>query len=281
LQARPNSFTALKTNDMKKIVFTFFMGLAVCGASGQQKQGRVVYQRVAQMQMRMQGMGDEMEHMIPRSRTDKLEVLFGNDQSLRRTLEDDTPDENTGGEGGMQIRMMVAGGNDITYMNFAAGRVVEQREFAATNYIIADSLHKLNWKLTGETSILLNYPCQKAVAQRIGKRNMATMENGQLKQQEVADTSNITVWFTPNIPVPAGPEYQGQLPGLILGIDINDGRTVYKAIEVSEKIDLSVIKEPTKGKKVTADEFAKERDKLMKDMMRNNGGRGRTIRVTN
>lgn len=281
MQARPDSFTALKTNDMKKIVFTFFMGLAVCAASGQQKQGRVLYQRTVQLQMRMQGMGDEMEHMIPRSRTDKLEVLFGNEQSLRRTVEDDTPDENTGGEGGMQIRMMVAGANDITYMNFAAGRVVEQREFAASNYIIADSLHKLNWKLTGESSTLLNYPCQKAVAQRIGKRNMATMENGQLKQQEVADTSNITVWFTPNIPVPAGPEYQGQLPGLILGIDINDGRTVYKAIEVSEKVDLSAIKEPTKGKKVTADEFAKERDKMMKEMMRNNGGRGRTIRVTN
>jgi len=265
---------------MKSILFTLFAGLAVTTASAQQKEGRAVYERTIQLQLRMQGMGDEVEHMLPRSRTDKLEVLFGNNQSLRRTVEDETPDENTGSEGGMQIRMIATGSNDIMYMNFSNGRVVEQREFATKNYIVADSVHSLNWKLTGETTTILTYLCQQAVAQRIGKRTMMTMENGQMKQQDMADTSNIVVWFTPSIPVPAGPEYQGQLPGLILAIDINNGKTVYKAIEVSPKADLAVIKEPVKGKKVTAGEFAKERDKMLQEMQQNNSGRGRTIRVS-
>ena len=256
------------------------MGLLILSASGQQKQGKVVYERTVQMQMRMMGMGDDMEHIMPRQRKDKLEVLFANDKSLRRTVEDETPDENTEG-GGMQIRMSVAGANDISFINFATGLVTEQREFAGKEYIIADSIHKLSWKLTGETTTILNYPCQKAVSQRIGKRTMMSMDNGQMKRQEVADTSNITAWFTLSIPVPAGPEYQGQLPGLILGIDINNGRTVYKAIEVSEKTDLAVIKEPTKGKKLSAEAFAKERDKMMEEMQRNNGGRGQTIRISN
>ena len=274
-----NSFIALKILSMKKIICTFSMGLLLLAANGQQKQGRVVYERTIQLQMRLQGMGDEAEHMLPRSRKDKLEVLFGNDLSLRRTVEDERPDESEG-EGGMKIQMFVAGQNDISFINFATGRTVEQREFAGKNYIIADSIRKLSWKLTGETITILNYPCQKAVAQRIGKRMSMTMENGQMKQQEVADTSNIIVWFTPSVPVPAGPDYQGQLPGLILGIDINDGRTVYKAIELSDKVDLSAVKEPSKGKKVTADEFATERNKLMEEMQRNNGGRGRTIKVS-
>lgn len=255
------------------------MGLTLLAAKAQQKEGRVVYERTVQMQMRMMGGGNEMEQMMPRSRKDKLEVLFGNDQSLRRTLEDDAQDEMTAEGGGMHVRMMIAGANDVTYSNFGTGRIVEQREFGARNYIVADSIRKLNWKLTGETRTVLNYPCQQAVTQRIGKRMSTTMENGQLKNQEVADTMNITAWFTLAIPVPAGPEYQGQLPGLILAIDVNNGRVVYQAVELSPKADLGDIKEPSKGKKVTAEEFAKEREKVMKEMQRNGPGRGTTIRI--
>ncbi|PSL45599.1 GLPGLI family protein [Chitinophaga niastensis] len=266
---------------MKKIIFTLSLGMLLFTANGQQKQGKVLYERTVQMQMRMQGMGDEAAHLLPHTRKDKLEVLFDNNQSLRRTVEDDAPDEFSSAEGGMQIHMVMADANDVTYTNFATDHVVEQREFGAKNYIIADSIHKLNWKLTGETTTILNYPCQQAITQRIGKRIVTTMDNGEMKKQEVADTSNITVWFTPSIPVPAGPEYQGQLPGLILGIDINDSRSVYKAIEVSAQADLSAIKEPSKGKKVTTAEFAKERDKLVEEMQRNNsGGKGRSIRIS-
>src|SRR5882724_5649882 len=145
---------------MKRIIFTFSLGLLLATVYGQQKEGRVVYEHTVQIQIKMQGMTDEMERMIPHSRTDKLEVLFGNNQSLRRTVQDERPDDNAEG-GGMQIRMMGAGTNDITYVNFAGNKVVEQREFAAKNYLIADSVHPLSWKLTGETSTVLNYPCQK------------------------------------------------------------------------------------------------------------------------
>lgn len=266
---------------MKKIIFTFSMGLVFITASGQQKQGRVLYERTVQMQLRMRGMGmsEDAEQMLPRAHTSKLEVLFANDQSLRRAVEDEAPDEISEAGGGIHFRTMVADANDLTYVNLATGKVVEQREFAARSYIIADSVHKLNWKLTGQTTNILNYPCQQAVAQHIGKRTMTSMENGELKTQQVADTSNITAWFTPAIPVPAGPDYQGQLPGLILGIDINDGRTVYKAVEVSGDVELSAVKAPSKGKKVTTQEFEAERDKMMAEMQRNNGGRGRMIRI--
>ncbi len=107
-----------------------------------------------------------------------------------------------------------------------------------------------------------------------------TMENGEMKRQEVMDTSNIVAWFTPDISVPAGPqEFQGQLPGLILELDINNGRTVFKAVEFSAKVNASNIKEPKGGKRITADEFTKEREKLMEEMRRNNPGGNRTIRI--
>ena len=100
-----------------------------------------------------------------------------------------------------------------------------------------------------------------------------------MERKEIQDTVAITAWFTNDIPVPAGPgEFQGQLPGLILALDINNGRQVYKALEISDKIDLKVIKEPAGKKHYTLSEFRKERDKLM-EAMQNNGGGNRQIRI--
>ena len=263
---------------MKKMLV---MACAMFGAgmaSAQQLEGRVVYERTVQMQIRLAGM-EGSEQMLPRTRTDRIEVLFGNNQSIRRTLEDDTPDDSQLGNGsGAQVRVMIAGQDDISYHNFAEGRIIEQREFAAKTYIVQDSISKLNWKLTGETRTILNQVCQQAVAQRIGTRVAVNFDNGVVKREVVPDTTNITAWFAPSIPVPAGPEYQGQLPGLILAIDINNGRTVYQAVELSPKVDLAKIKEPKNGKKVTPEEFKKERDKALEEMQRNGGMQFRRAR---
>lgn len=265
---------------MKKLWIIGCIILIVNLVQAQQKEGRIVYERTMQLQLRFAGMGDAEERMIPRSRTDKMEVLFGNNQSLRRILQDDVPEEESGGPG-ISIRVMGAGADDITWYNFSTGQVTDQREFAAKKYLVSDSVRKMSWKLTGETKTVLGQACQKAVTQNIGQRSMMNMENGEMKRQTVADTMNIVAWFAPAIPVSAGPDYQGQLPGLIMEIDVNNGRTVYKAIELSPKTDVASIKEPKGGKKVTANEFAKERDKMMEEMQRNNGGRGRTIRMSN
>ncbi|TWF33934.1 GLPGLI family protein [Chitinophaga polysaccharea] len=265
---------------MKKTICTLPALLILLSVYGQQKQGKVVYERTTQMEIHIQGLADDMAQSLPRSHKDKLEVLFANDQSLRRAVEDNTPEELAEPEGGMQVHMVMAGAGDIIYTNLATGQIIEGTEFGAKNYIIADSVRHPNWKLTGATTTILNYPCQQAVMQRIGKRSSTTMENGKLETKEVADTADIVVWFTPSIPVSAGPEYQGQLPGLILGIDINNGRTVYTATSLSDQADLTVIKAPSKGKKVTRAEFEKERDKLMGTMQRSHGARAAgTIRI--
>lgn len=261
---------------MKKIIFTISLGLAVIAVNGQQKQGKVLYTRTIQML----GFVAEPEGMpLPRTHTSKLEVLFGNDQCLRRAVDEDGPEEMEEGGGGMRVQTMVAGADDLTYVNLATGQVVEQREFGAKKYIVADSVRKLDWKLTGQTSTILNYPCQQAVARLIGKRATTTMENGEMKTNEVADTSEIVAWFTLAIPVPAGPEYPAQLPGLILGLDISQGRTVYRAVEISGEVELAGIKPPSKGKKVTAAEFDRERDRIFAEMQRNSSGSVRTIRI--
>ena len=264
---------------MKKIIFTISLGLAVITVNGQQKQGKVLYTRTVQMMLDIPVEDGAPSLPLPRTNASKLEVLFGNDQSLRRAVEEGRPEGFEGGEGGMRMISVVGGADDLSYVNLTTGQVVELREFGAKNYIVADSIRKLDWKLTGKTSTILNYPCQQAVARVIGKRTTMSMENGEMKKREVADTSEIVAWFTLSIPVSAGPEYPGQLPGLILGMDLNNGRMVYEAVEISGEVDLAAIKAPSKGKRITAAEFDKEREKIFAEMQRNNsGGRMRMIR---
>src|SRR5882724_8700021 len=179
---------------MKKLLTIACSLLSVGLLNAQQKEGRVVYERTIQMQIQFQGMGD-IEKSIPHSRTDKMEVLFANNQSLRRQIQDETPEDDNGGDGGggVRINMIAAGSDDITWYNFDEQRSVNQTEFATKKYVISDSVHKLNWKLTGETKTILGYACQQAVGQRIGKRMMTTFNNGQMSRQEIGDTSNITI----------------------------------------------------------------------------------------
>ncbi len=121
----------------------------------------------------------------------------------------------------------------------------------------------------------------KAVAQRILPQMRMTMENGQMKREEAMDTSIIMAWFTSDIPVPAGPpEFGGQLPGLILELNINNGRQLFTALEISPKVNVSQIKEPKGGKRLTSAEFRKERENLMEEMRKNNPG-GNRIRINN
>jgi GLPGLI family protein len=267
---------------MKKILTASLILLAGSAVYGQQKEGKVLYERTTQMQINFPGGNEEMQRMIPKSRTDKFELSFGNNLSLWKAAPQDNEDETlTGGDGGgMQIRMMVQGANDVLFNNFDKGTRIEQRELMDRKFIIDDSVRSLKWKMTGETRSILNHNCMKATATQISQRMIMGMNNGEMKRNEISDTSNIVAWFASDIPVPAGPaEYQGQLPGLILEMDVNNGRQLYKALNISPKADLASIKEPTGKKHYTPEEFKKERGKMMDEMQRNAGPGTRVIRV--
>ena len=265
---------------MKKILFPGLAIMIIAGVHAQQKEGKIIYQRTVQMQIVTSDAPGE-ENMVPRTSTDKFEMNFANGQMIWKHMEDEMEDDNFGGGGGggVMIRTMGGGADDAVFCDFEKARKVETREFFDKKFLISDSIRRGNWKLSDETKTILNHLCRKATSQRIGKRMMMTMDNGKMERKEMDDTSTIVAWFTPDIPVSAGPEVQGQLPGLILGLETNNGKSVYMALEISAKADIAAIKEPTKGKKVTPEEFTKERNKMMDEMGKNNQGGNFHIRV--
>lgn len=261
---------------MRKTLFSCITVLVAGNLLGQQKEGKVIYERTVQVQMTiaMQG-GDPTTQTV--TRNNRFELNFANNKSSWRQMEDEIQPENFGGGGGnMIVRTIGASPDDVTFCDFSLAKMVEQRSFMDKQFLIADSIKRTNtWKLSDETRTILNHLCRKASTERVAKRMQMSMENGQMVRKEVDDTMTVVAWFTTDIPVSVGPESPGQLPGIILELETNRGRTKYVAQEILAKPDLSAIKEPTKGKKVTREEFAEETKKLMDEMQKNGGIRFR------
>lgn len=264
---------------MKKILVSASVLLWAIVLQAQQKQGKLTYERTAQVRINI-AEGHQAEQSQAQTRVDKFELIFGNNQSLWKQAEKENEEADNINTDGMQIRVMVAGSDDVLYNNFTNAKRVEQRVFLDKKFIVDDSIRSLKWKIGEETKTILNHVCRKATTVNVSKRMTMTVDNGEMQRKEIDDTANITAWFTSDIPVAAGPaEFQGQLPGLILALDVNNGRVVYKAIEISEKADLASIKEPVGKKHYTPEAYRKEREKMMDEMQRNNAGGNRQIRI--
>ena len=265
---------------MKKILMgcCLISSLVACA----QKEGRIVYERVFQLPVRtFRDMDPEIAKQIPKSRTDHYELLFANNQSLWQFLPDASNDggDHTFGGGGTIIRF-AGGNNDVSFHDLTKSTRLDYREVMERSFLVSDSISKLSWKLSDETKTILNHTCRKATSTRVSTRTQMTMENGEMKRTPIQDTAVVVAWYTTDIPVSVGPEYQGQLPGAVLELDFGNGQTLYKAIEYTPKVSTSKIKAPREGKKVTAAEFIKEREKLMEEMQKNMPpGSGMRIRM--
>lgn len=122
-----------------------------------------------------------------------------------------------------------------TYTSFADGAVAETREFMTRTFLISGERERFAWRLTGEQRQFLGYSVQQAMADHEG----ATIE----------------AWFTPEIPVPAGPAQFGGLPGLILVLSVDGGHTLYTATDVDLSPHGQPIEAPDDGDEVSRDEY--------------------------
>lgn len=198
----------------------------------------------------------EMKAMIPEFRVMKSELLFSTEASLYRNVEEEEDDDEAG-NGQIQIKMQRP--ESVFFRDFAQNTKTDLREFMGKHYLIEGPIEQTPWKPGAETRNILGFTCMNAV------------------WNDTAQQRVVTAWFAPDIAVSAGPISFGQLPGMILLVDINDGETVLEA----KKIDFRTPKKgemeaPQKGEKISAADFKKMVDERLKAM---GGGRGlRVIR---
>jgi GLPGLI family protein len=201
----------------------------------------------------------------------------------------------TGQGGGMRMMSNMMGGGGTHYKNVKEKIYTVDREFFGKEFLIKDSLPKLDWKLEGETKQIGNYTCFKATA--IRPVNQSDFRNYRRKADDKKDdekaeekieankTTNftdgwempketvVTAWYTPDIPVNQGPENYWGLPGLIL--EVNDGKTIVLCSKiVMNTKEKKEIKPQTKGKVVTQAEYDKIATEKMAEMREMNQGQG-------
>src|SRR5947207_9619354 len=82
----------------------------------QDREGKVVYERTIQMQIQVED-NDAVSQMLPKTRTEKFELTYGNNQSIWKHVDEDDNNEEFGGNG-MEIRMVTPGQNDVVFYDF-------------------------------------------------------------------------------------------------------------------------------------------------------------------
>lgn len=231
------------------ILFLFVTLFLPIAAFAQNNEGVIQFEEKVNVHRSLPPDAEDMKAMIPEFRTHPNELLFNANESLYRNVEEEEEEE-TGEPGGPVFRMQRP--EVIIYRNFSTGRKVEAREFFGKNYLIEDTLTQLSWKVATETKQVLGYNCLKA-----------TLSDTVRKRE-------ITAWFTDALPLASGPAQFGQLPGMILELDINKGEIVIAAKKVEfKKLKKDELEAPKKGEKITDAAF----QKMVAERMRENGGR--------
>lgn len=244
------------------------LGLFVFGQQAE-KQGEVLYEETMKLNFKFEGMTDEMRERMPKERKSKKVLYFNANASSYQASKEQADAavpgmRGGGGHGGgrgMGMRFMMSQPDDKVYLDFTDNIKIEQKEFMSRVFLIEGEPTQEKWKLTGEQKMILDYPCMQA--------------------SQITEKDTIIAWFTPAIPVSAGPANYVNLPGLVLEVDINNGTRVLKAQSVDLKeLEKDLISKPKKGKKVTREEFQKIVDEKMEEMGgENEGGRRVIMRV--
>jgi GLPGLI family protein len=247
-----------------KTIVTIGIGLMAFTMLGAQsdpakaiRSGKVVYDDVAKMEIHLEGAAAELAASLPKERKSLKSLLFNEKASLyTNEKQEEAAQDQMAEAGGAMVVMRMADPEYKMYTDFAAKKQLEQKEFMTRMFLIEKELGISDWKFTGNEKEILGYPCQEAV-------------------REPNDSTKIVAWYTPSIPIPSGPGEYLNLPGLVLAVDLDNGRHTLtaKSIEPIEVTD-KMLSKPKEGKKTTEAEYKKVVDEKMKEMGAQGTGTG-------
>ena len=248
-----------------------FLGTGLQAAFAQGFTGRAYYKSTSQFSIKMDStkMAPEQIAQIQASLKKQMEqnyiLSFNQTESTWKKEESLGGGPATASAGGAVFMVSTSGEGSTLYKNIADQSFLEEQDMMGKAYLVKDMLEPVEWELSEETKKVGNYTVQKASYTRIvdSKR----FSTGMTEMENVKDTLQVTVWFTPEIPVAHGPENFFGLPGLILEVQ-NQGRTlICEKIELNPSADPVVIERPSKGKEITQAEFQTVQEEGMKQMM--------------
>ena len=236
-----------------------------------QQSGMIKYTENIQLELDLPE-GIELSGMMDNGLTTNKELHFNQSQSvyIDSKNNEDGDTEMASDDGAIQIKIKRDDTEEIYFTDFTAKSVLHQDGFMGKEFLITKPLERTKWKIHPDRIKYLDYVCQKAT---VTLPTNEKDENGNPVNEEVV------AWFSSEIPVAIGPDSYNQLPGAVLMVSVDDGRKEIKATEVLlGDTDPNILKAPSKGKKVTTEEFQKIVEEKTKELEKMSGGRHIMIR---
>ena len=261
--------------------------------SAQEFQGKAYYFSKTSVDMDSWG-GRQMSEDQKKQIADRMRSMFEKTYILTfdreaSTYKEEEVLEAPGGKGGFG-RWGNSFSAGLQYKNIKSQQFLQDQEFFGKQFLISDSLSKLDWKLGTETKQIGQYLCMKATTTktvdefdwRSMRRKSKLNKDTEVKKDstvtsitediEVPKQIEVTAWYAPQIPVSQGPGDFWGLPGLIL--EVNTDKTTVLCSKIimnpKEKVDIEA---PKKGAIVTRSEYNETVKKKMEEMRSMYGGR--------
>lgn len=256
---------------MKRFLIPIMLvALVASGDVLAQDGGRIIYNQVIKIDIELPPEMESMRDQIPKERSMTRMLLFNESEFLMRDAPEDEdaeePETRTARGGGatMVFSMGRRGANAVERMlltSMETGETIEQREFMGRTFLVEGEQPSVRWRLTAEQGEYKGFLTQKAVA--------------------TLDSTEIVAWFSPEIPVPVGPEGFSGLPGAILLLDVDGGKTTFTAtvIEPETTFAEGEFERPDEGRKVSQEEFDEIVAEKMKEMQAQGRGGMRSFRI--
>ena len=208
--------------------------------------GKIVYEQLVKLDIKLEGDAAQFAHMLPKERKSNKVLYFNSEASLFENGESKEDENMSMSSGGGNVMIKMQEPENKVFTDLGSKKQVEQKEFMTRVFLIEAEISQ-QWKITGNQKMILNYPCQEAVTE--------------------IDSVKMIAWFTPAIPVSAGPNNYGGLPGVILSVESEDGKKsiIAQSVDFSE-LEKGILSKPKKGKKVSRVEYDKIVEEKMKEM---------------
>ena len=222
------------------------------------KSGSVIYTETVKLEIKLEGEMAAMMKDLPKEKKSEKILWFSPDASLYDEYREEGEKEMSGGiwhTDGANVKIMVQSPENIVFTDFTNKEIIEQKEFMTRMFLIKGDMPEKEWKITGKQQMILDYPCMEANS---------------------TDTSGIVtrIWFTPSIELPAGPGQYCNMPGLVLKVDIDNGKRILEARKINfDEPDKELFEKPKKGKKVSRDEYNLIVAEKMKEMGEEKGNK--------
>lgn len=274
---------------MKKSISLILLLFSVVTFSQKKFEGKATYMSKRTLDMSRYGEMSEQQKKQMKARfknfLEKTYTLSFNqsESSFKENVKLDAP----GTSGPSWSR---SNGQGSIYKNLKDKEMIEDVEQFSKRFRVMEEMELPQWEMSAETKQIGQYLCYKATMVKVDNsidwgsifsrraRNNQKKDSSKVKNdKEAVKLQKITAWYTPQIPVSAGPERYWGLPGLIL--EINAGRTTMLCTEiVINPEDVVEIKKPSKGKEVSRDEYnvmMKQKSEELRERFQNRRGSDR------